>query len=564
MKRRLLLFSPVAAALAAIVFWAFAQPAPQPMSSVFPAGALLYLEAKDLGALLSDWNGSPEKRDWLAGANYDSFSRSQLFLKLTDAQSEFATAAGVPPDYALLTSVAGSNSAVAMYDIGKLEFLYVTHVASARAMNTALWKARGSYQTRHAGNADYFVKEDKASHRVAAFAYSGDTLLLATKENLIAGALQLMARESLPSVASEAWFSNSVQAAAAGQNDLRLVYNMTSLARTYQFRSHWVQGNVPDLREFSSGLADLERVRGEIRERRVLLRATPSEATENAESATGQLLAAIPDDAGLYRAWLRPSSAQAANWIDEKLFAQPSASAQRSKTAPVVAETEAAGSEVDLESRIDERPLAENSEFLKALRDKLAASRIDAMLEVSFTRVDPDRVYVLPHSAIALLSTTAWDADAIRAALGTVAEGLWSNSGAATWRIAAGGVRELDGLGKIAFAADGKLLVIGDSAEIVSALFARRNRTPIPGAAYAAGWRHARELPNFERITRLIDFPQLPPTSPDKQQAEGEPPYFSGNLGSLGRTLKRIDAATIVVHDAGSMLRESVTYKLIP
>ncbi len=564
MRRPLLLLSPVAAVLMAMIFWAFAQPAPQPMSSVFPAGALLYLEAQDLGALLSDWNASPEKRDWLAGANYESFSRSQLFLKLTDAQTEFATAAGVPPDYALLASVAGSNSAVAMYDIGKLEFLYITHVASARAMNTALWKARGSYQTRHAGSSDYFVKEDKASHRVAAFAYSGDTLLLATKEDLIARALQLMARESLPSVASETWFSNSVQAAAAGQNDLRLVYNMATLARTYQFRSHWVQGNVPDLREFSSGLADLERVRGEIRERRVLLRATASDATESAESATGQLLAAVPDDAGLYRAWLHPSTTQAANRIEEILFAQTGASTQQSKTAPVVVETGAAGSEIDLESRIDERPFAQGLDPLKTLRDKLAASHIDAMLDVSSTKVDPDQVYVRPHSAIALLSSTAWDADAIRAALGTAAEGTWSNSGAATWRTVAGGVRELEGLGEIAMAADGKLLVIGDSAALVNAVFARRNRSPIAGAAYAAGWRHARELPNFERMTRLIDFPQLPPPGPDEPQDAGEPPYFSGNLASLGRTLKRIDAATIVVHDAGGQLRESVTYKLIP
>src|ERR1700683_4592357 len=218
MRRALLLF-PIAAALAAMIFWAVAQTAPQPMPSLFPAGAVLYLEAKDLGALLADWNGSAEKRDWLASASYDAFSRSQLFLKLGDAQTQFATAAGVPPDYALLTSVAGSNSAIAIYDIGKLEFLYIAHVPSARAMNTSLWQTRGSYQTRHAGNADYFVKEDKPSHRVAAFAYTGDSLLLATREDLIAGALQLMAHEALPSVASEPWFVNSVQSAAPGSAD---------------------------------------------------------------------------------------------------------------------------------------------------------------------------------------------------------------------------------------------------------------------------------------------------------------------------------------------------------
>ncbi|MGA3188174.1 MAG: hypothetical protein ABSF22_13800, partial [Bryobacteraceae bacterium] len=265
------LIIPFAAALAAMMFWALAQPAPPPIASLFPSGALLYLEAKDFGALLADWNGSAEKRDWLASSNYETFSRSTLFLKLADAQTQFASAAGVPPDYSLLASVAGSNSAVAMYDIGKLEFLYVTHVPSARAMNTALWKARGTYQTRHAGNADYFIKEDKTLHRVAAFAYTGDSLLLATKEDLIAGALQLMAREALPSVASEPWFTNSVQAAAPGPTDLRLIYNMTSLARTYQFRSYWVQANVPELRQFSAGLADLDRAPGELRERRVLL-----------------------------------------------------------------------------------------------------------------------------------------------------------------------------------------------------------------------------------------------------------------------------------------------------
>jgi hypothetical protein len=554
MRRRLLILS--AAALAVMMFWALAQPAPQPLSSLFPSGALLYLEARDFGALLADWNGSAEKRDWLASPNYDGFSRSLLFLKLGDAQTQFATAAGVPPDYALLTSIAGANSAFAMYDIGKLEFLYVAHIPSARALNTSLWKLRGTYQTRHAGNADYFVKEDKASHRVAAFAYTGDTLLLATREDLIAGSLRLMAREALPPVASEQWFMDSVQAASPGPSDLRLVYNMSRLARTYQFRSHWIQSNVPELRQFSAGLTDLEHARGEIRERRVLLRATPSDAMESAESATGQLLAAVPDDAGLYRAWLHPQAGKAATWVEEKVFPSATASAPRSKLAPGYSESAESGSETDLESRIDERPITETRDSLKPLRDRLAAARIDAMLDVSSTKVDADQVYVRPHSVIVLLAATAWDADAIRTALGAAAEGSWSNAGAATWRTGTGGVRELEGLAKLAMASDGKWLVIGDSAEMVNAVFARRTRTAVAGAAYAAGWRHARELPNFERMTTLIDFPQRP------ADGSGEPPYFSSNLASLGRSL--IGTASIVVHDAGTMLRESVVYRLNP
>jgi len=320
-----------------------------------------------------------------------------------------------------------------------------------------------------------------------------------------------------------------------------------------------VQGNVPELRQFSSGLADLERARDEVRERRVLLRATAEESPQGDESATGQLLAAIPDDAGLYRAWLHPSGLQAAQWIEEKLFPASSAAAPPSKSAPAVVETQDAGSEIDLESRIDERPIAENRDAFKTLRDQLVAAKIDAMLDVSSTRVDADQVFVQPHSAVALLANGAWNAEAIRTALAAAAEGVWSNSTTATWRSAAGGVRELEGLGKLAIASDGKWLVIGDSVEMVNAVFSRRSRPALAGAAYAAGWRHARELPNFERMTRLIDFPQMP-----DPQAGGEPPFFSGNLASLGRTLKRIDSATIVMHDAGAMLRESVVYKLNP
>jgi hypothetical protein len=561
MKWRIFIAS--AAALAATIFWALAQPAPPPMASLFPSGAVLYLEAKDFGTLLSDWNGSAENKAWLGSENYDVFSRSHLFLKLADAQKEFAAAAGVPPDYALLTSVAGTNSAVAMYDIGKLEFLYIAKLPSARAMSTSLWTARGSYQTRHAGNANYFIKEDKPTRRVAAFAYVGDSLLLATKESLIASALQLMAREAVPSVAAESWFSDTLKAAGAGQPDLRLVYDMANLSRTFQFRSHWIQQNVSELRQFSSGLADLERARGEIRERRVLLRATGEPAAEN-ETATGQLLAAVPDDAGLYRAWLRPSGAQAEAWIEEKIFPAATSSTPRTKSAPMVSNTGDAGSEIDLESRIDERPFTENRDALKPLRDKLVVSKIDAMLDVTSTKVDPDQLYIRPHAAIVLLGNANWDAEAIRTALGSAAHGVWSQNDAATWRTAANGIRELDGLGKIAMAADGKWLVIGDSAEMVGAVFARRTRAAIPGAAYAAGWRHARELPNFRSMTKLIDFPLMPPAAADDPQAGGEPPLFSGNLASLGSTLKRVDAAMIIVHDAGSMLRESVVYKLNP
>jgi hypothetical protein len=593
--------------LAAVVYWAIAQTAPAPLANIFPTGALVYLEARDFSTLAGDWDRSDERAAWLKSANYEAFSRSALFLKLGQAQTDFATAAGVPPDYALLKSVAGTNSALAIYNIGALQFLYVTRLPSARAMNTALWKLRGNYQTRKAGGVDFYVKEDAATNRVAAFAYSGDLLMLATREDLMAGALALMASSRTgtapgaqpPSLASEKWFADAVQAAPPGSNDLRLVYSLGRLEQVPQFRSHWVQRGT-SLREFSSGLADLERANGEVRERRVLLRANPAAAISD-ESATGRLLAAVPDDAGFYRARLVSSSAvsnsglsssaasgssyadaeQVEKSIEEKIFAATAPPKLRNDFAPQVELEHEQGSEQDLETRIDQPPLSDDrvARAFAPLRELLSVMAVQAILEIGSTNVDTDQVFVGSQSAVVLLANANWDADAIRGALSSAAGSLWSNGGlGAGWRAraASNGVWELDGLGRIAMAVDGRWLVIGtigsggNSTELVSAILARRNRPAVAGSVYAAGWRHAREIPNFERMMRLIDFPQSHAGAGDAGGTLGnpgtgrEPMFYSENIASFGRVLGRVQSTAIAVHDLGGMLRETVDYRIVP
>ena len=91
--------------------------------------------------------------------------------------------------------------------------------------------------------------------------------------------------------------------------DARLAMNLEALAENTYFRSYWVQRNASDVRRFLSGVADIHRTSGEIREQRLFLKRTglvedlpPAEALA-AMSALSQL---SPDDAGLYRAWAKP------------------------------------------------------------------------------------------------------------------------------------------------------------------------------------------------------------------------------------------------------------------
>ena len=59
-------------------------PSATKLATLMPSGALLYLEAPDFGRLLRDWDASKVKADWLESANYEVFSRSNLFTKLQE------------------------------------------------------------------------------------------------------------------------------------------------------------------------------------------------------------------------------------------------------------------------------------------------------------------------------------------------------------------------------------------------------------------------------------------------------------------------------------------------
>src|SRR5260370_40178900 len=233
-------------------------PSETPLSGYVPAGAMLYLEAKDFSSLLADWNSSPQKRSWVESSNYEVFSRSRLFLRLKGAGDQFATAAGLPPDMKFLSQVAGAHSVLALYDIGNLQFLYITYLPSAKSMQTTLWQTRAKFEPRSAGGANFYVRRDPESQKEVAFAVSGDYLLLATREDLLAGALQLMSGSQNRTAESEQWWSQSV-AAAGAPGDLRMVLNLEKIVPSPYFRTYWVQQNITDLTQYSAAVSDFVR-----------------------------------------------------------------------------------------------------------------------------------------------------------------------------------------------------------------------------------------------------------------------------------------------------------------
>ncbi|HLK18783.1 MAG TPA: hypothetical protein VKT81_07495 [Bryobacteraceae bacterium] len=536
-----------------LLAWVFAQTppgSPPDLARLVPAGPLLYIEAKDFGSLLSDWNASDEKRLWLASDNFQVFSRSRLYLKLQQAQTEFAAAAGVPPDLDLLSNVAGQQSALAIYDIGKLEFLYITRLSSERFAGGALWKTRGNYQPRQSSGIDYYVKTDPASKRVAAFAAAKDYVVLATREDVLAGALALIAGQTGAAVGAEQWFDKSVHQAKS-PGELRMVMDLEKLTQSPHFRSYWVQQNITDLRQYSAAIADAGRASGDLQETRVLLRGAEIPLDWN-EAAVGEIQRLAPANAGVYRAWASPTPGKAFELLRRKILQPRPETPIASMNAPVVAlDSGAVGDESELETRIDEPPLETGTRETGAeLRGLLEKVQLNAMLEIGSTRVQPDDVFVGIDSGVVLLAASDWDSSAVQNAVAADFGSLLSIGNSNF---------QLDGLQPVALAVRGHVLAIATSKELLQSMLAGLSSpSAAPGARYAAVYRHSIELPNFIKMTRLIDHPLTRQTSGDT----AEPAYFSGNLASLGHTLGRFGSESISVHDTGAIVTQNVVYKL--
>jgi len=317
--------------------------------------------------------------------------------------------------------------------------------------------------------------------------------------------------------------------------------NLPALVRSPHFRSYWVQRNVSDLRQFGAGVVDVFRSAGEIREERVLMRFGQAPPPVSGD-ALREVLRLAPEDASLYRAWANPSAGDALDLLVSRVIA-PRASAGRTlETAPAEAVASNAGSEQDLETRIDETPIPKLDEGFtpEPLSRLLAAAKLVAMLETGLSRTLDDGVFVGHDRAVALLAETEWKPEEVRAALATAAE--------------------TGPLGRIVFEARGRTLIVANSAALLKAMTARLANAPAQeGASYAATFRSARERPRFERMTRLIDFAASPESF--ARGSEREPRFFSENVASLGRTLSRVESSSIVVRDAGRAVTQTVVYR---
>ena len=565
--KRICIFLGIAMVWAGIVWAAHSVAAPtEPRFSKFvPAGPLLYLEAKNFSSLLKEWNSSGQKKQWVKSSNYEVFARSRLFLRLDGAGRQFAAAAGLPPDMNFLADVAGTHSVLALYDIGNLQFLYITYLPSANSMRTALWQTRAKFEPRNAGGMDFYLRRDPESQKAVAFAVAGDYLLLATREELLAGALQLISGNTQNrTVEAEGWWSQSV-ASSGAPGDLRMVLNLEKIVPSPYFRTYWVQQNITDLTQYSAAVSDLFRSHNVYHEERVLIRKSPLSTAPSAEAlaAASDLVRLVPDSAGVYEAKAHPSGKVCLDLLTTKLLSPHSGPLPSSQAAPQVQLTSGeTGTGSDMETRIDQ-PTVERSatpQAMTALKTLLDQTELLASLQVQSTERDKAGVFVRIHSAIVLEAASDWNEDNVQSAVAEFAAlGVTAGRLGVAWRQKSG-YREFDGLWPLAASVRGRYLLVSDDPNLIEAMLSNFSRkSEAKPAVFVGGFNHARERANFARLSETLDRPGL--GMPDGFGTDRQPQFFSGNMASLSSTLADIAEEHIVIRTEGDKDFQTINYE---
>jgi hypothetical protein len=575
MKRRLWISAVVILLCCGVVFAVSAleqvfKPKPE-LPALLPEGALLSIEARDFGSLLHDWNTSEEKRTWLISSNHAAFSNSRLFGRLSQAGYEFSAAAGLPVDSGLLERIAGKESCLALYDIGNLEFVYLTRLDEPAIESTPLWQTRSKFEQRTEAGSTFYVHKDAQSSRTAAFAAKDGWLILGTREDLVAGVLDRLAGTESHNLSTEGWYAETVKQAAGDRGDLRMVLNLDKIVRTPYFRSYWIQNNITEMKQYASAVCDLYRNGKSYREERVLLRRAAQTMAKQGDIKA--LAAMAPEDAGFYAAEAVPDPDSLLKRLRENLLeVKPAQGAVQDADAPSTVSAENAGSATQLDVRIDQAPVSiRQKDAFESLRTLLRTQQPDASLEVFTARAPRDGVFVSLQAAMGLAATRDWDEQAVREALAAaLPPELSAGKLGVQWErrsSAGGGYLALDGALPLYAAVNGKQLLLANDSILLEHLLERRQKaSPLngfDGVTYAAVFRHTQEENNFRLLMAQLDLVGHGGETGEQASPENgkTPAFFSGNMASLGRVFSKVQSERIEERDQGSRVMQTVTYQ---
>lgn len=268
----------------------------------FPRQALVYVQISDLPALARLWSESKFKEKYLASENFDDFKNRHLGLKLASRREEFNAATGFAIDLEIVSGLAQNKAAIALYDVGKLEFVFIAPVSDAvfAASRFAQNQSNFEMETLDDGTNIYrrAVEADRGRQKQELiFTNAKGRFILATSEKLLAQTLNNINGKSAKNRLTDEPSFKALSEKTAPQMATVWV-NQTALNEDYYFKRYWLMSDVKNLENIRAGIFDFSMEEGKLIERRKFLLRQPTNppVIKSVES-----LSHLPETAAFYR-----------------------------------------------------------------------------------------------------------------------------------------------------------------------------------------------------------------------------------------------------------------------
>jgi hypothetical protein len=563
-----------------------------------PRGALVYAQVSDLPALLKLWDGSRLKEKYLASTNYRQFAAGHVALKLASRLSEFGDSLGFTPDAAALAEESEKRAALAVYDIGRMELVFVAPVGEEKALAARFFQSKEEFDETELPDGTVYYAHDVEADRgrqkqKILFAFVKGRFVLATGEQLLLRTLaNINGRSRSDKLSDDPAFKT-----LSGEFAPHLVtvwVDQSKLNGDYYFKHYWAMGDAARLSSLRAGLFDFEMRDGSLLERREFL--TQGEARRDATpraQVLGELASSIPKDAAYARVRVLDGEA-AASLVKDTLLDRLPADGGKGRARGWAHEDFDPSDEDDdsysrsnysylgddYDSAINDAPDEEDAggesgddKAVAELERVLAAARplAAANVESPLAQDGPLFVEFRRAAVLALANPGGLDRRALERALESLVAGRLTVGGAAAgllWSDGGDGARRWRELGlpmlgwKLCYELRGGELFVSNDAALLSAALegggdARRQQADAArGSDDLTVIRFDRRAQAFDRVFAKLDARRVAAYTPARgdddgqsgeQNGESSPAsssaseeFFSGNVASL------LDAASPV------------------
>ena len=308
-----------------IVFVALSQKKNEPFAQAkdFPRDALVYAQITDLPAFIKLWNESKLKEKYEESQNFEDFQKHHLAMKLVSRWEEFNASVGFPIDLETVSGIAENRAAVAVYDIGKLEFVFIAPMNDEIFNATKFFQNQANFEEQMLEDGASFYSCDVEADRgrqkqKLLFANLKGRFVLATSQKLLMRTLtNINGKSKKDRLIDEPLFSNLSEKLAP--NLATVWVNQTALNKDYYFKYYWLMGNIKDLKNIRAGIFDFEIQEKLLIERREFLLNQAKVNTKISPEKANQMLAVLPENIPFYHLQAA-NSENVSNAISDTLF----------------------------------------------------------------------------------------------------------------------------------------------------------------------------------------------------------------------------------------------------